>query len=451
METATTSTTGNKAFTLLELLMVMSIIAILLGIGISITISLTSRQQFTATVQSFRSLITLASTSARIQHSPSAVKVVPYQNRAYFLRTVETLFFRFEDLAPEADRTSGAYGVTAVLHNVGVTEGVIGMGAEFGTNPELSLKESYISVPPNRLRLPNDGLFLSVWIYPGNFRASKFLKLRNKITGETGLPKWRDFKEQYFSEMRFTIIRRTNCFFLFLTESYALEFGFYNGEYGHFRTRNNVIRPNVWQLVEVTFDGKRLDISVDGISLSVFYVEEGELVPINWVEEEKLNKALPREVPSLEEPLTISDVEFSFYGAMDEVRAGGITLERRFEPSNAVFMNHPLLGPEIGYGPEWVRFGCDGCLDPKYHATEVQFLITNNLFYRAHKPSPPETVKKGGVLSKPPDYEDFAKGTKHQRASPQSKVAVVRVLPSGATLLDIYKWSDVMSAAEEER
>ena len=429
----------------------MTIIAILMGIGISVTISLTRRQEFAATAQSFRFFVALAGTAARLQHSPTAVKVVPYQNRAYYLRTLETLFFRFEDLAGEAEETTSAYGVKGRLHNVAPTEGVVGGGAEFGTNPDLKLADSYISVPPQNLRLPPGGLYLAAWIFPGDFRGRKFLALREEVTGEKGLPEWKDFAEQFENELRFTIIRRRGCFFLFLTESYALEFGFYDGEKGFFRTRNNVVRPNTWQLVEVLYDGERVDIRVDDISLSVFYVEE-DLVPVDFVEEEKLREALPEKIPDLQEPLTISAPDFSFYGAMDEVRVGGVVVEKQFRPSNATFMNHPIIGPEIGYGPEWAHFGPDGRLDPAYHAEEAQLLLTNNHLYHPEKPSPPEAIRKGGNLSKPPDYEQFAKNKNRRKrqAPPNSKVALVRVLPSGATLLEIYRWSEVMPAEEEE-
>ncbi len=445
-----TSPIGSKGFTLLELLMVILIIGILMGIGIGVTMSLTRKQEFAATAASLRAFVALAAAGARLTHAPTAIKVIPHQNCAYYLRTVETLFFRFEDLASGQEKIHSAYGIPATPHNVSPTEGVVGVGAEFGTDPQLKLADSYVSVAPQNIKNPAQGLYLSVWLYPGDFRSNKFLSLRKEVTGEDGLPKWSDFKQMYENEMRFAVLCRRDCFFLYLTESYALEFGFYNGEKGYFRTRGNVIRPNVWQLVEVIYDGVRLNIRVDTISLSVFYVEEEQLVPLDCVEEEKLQKALPQKVPELDEPLTISAPDFSFYGAMDEVRVGGVVVEQKFSPPGAVLMHHPIIGPETGYKPEWVHFGTDGRLDPHYHATEAQLLLTNNPYYKPRKPVVIDAMRKGGVLSKPPDYEEFTKKEKKQRATPQSKVALVRVLPSGAVLLEMYKWSEVMAAEEEQ-
>ena len=445
-----TSPIGSRGFTLLELLVVILIIGMLMGIGIGVTVSLTRKQEFAATAASFRAFVSLAGAGARLAHAPTAVKAVPHQNSAYYLRTVETLFFRFEDLASGTEKIHSAYGIPATCHNVSATAGVVGVGAEFGTDPQLRLADSYVCVDPQSIKNPAQGLYLSVWLYPGDLRSKNFLSLRKEVTGEEGLPRWRDFKQMYENEMRFAILCRRDCFFLYLTESYALEFGFYSGEKGYFRTKGNVIRPNVWQLVEVIYDGVRLDIRVDTISLSVFYVEEGQLVPLDCVEAEKLERALPQKVPELQEPLTISASNFSFYGAMDEVRVGGIVVEQKFSPPSATLMHHPVIGPETGYRPEWVHFGTDGRLDPRYHATDAQLLLTNNPYYKPRKPVVFGAMRKGGVLSKPPDYEEFAQREDKQRATPQSKVALVRVLPSGAVLLEMYKWSEVM-AAEEER
>ncbi|RKY14664.1 MAG: hypothetical protein DRP82_03545 [Planctomycetota bacterium] len=445
----TTSPTGSKGFTLLELLVVILIIGMLMGIGVGVTVSLTRSQEFAATAASYRAFVVLAGAGARLTHSPTAIKAVPQQNRAFYLRTVETLFFRFEDLASGRETIYSAYGIPATCHNVFPTAGVVGVGAEFGTNPQLKLADSYISVAPGHIKNPAQGLYLSVWLYPGDFRSGRFLSLRREVTGE-GLPRWHNFRQMQENELRFAVVCRRDCFFLYLTESYALEFGFYNGENGYFRTRCNVIRPNVWQLVEVAYDGAKLDMRVDGISLSVFYVDEGQLVPLDCVGKEKLRRALPERVPVLQEPLTISAPAFSFYGAMDEVRVGGIVVEQSFSPPNASLMHHPVIGPETGYKPEWVHFGADGRLDPRYHATEAQLLLTNNPYYKPKKPVVFEAMRKGGVLSKPPDYEEFARKKREERATPQSKVALVRVLPSGAVLLEVYKWDEVMAAEAEQ-
>ena len=445
------SRTGNRlsGFTVIELLAVLAIITILLGVFFGAYSRMSAERRFNSVATAVRNTLVLARSMAQSRRSPVTVRIDPFDNAVRTFRESTITLFRLEDAGEEVEGTGGFKGT---VHNANPVTGVIGGALEFGTTEGLECSNSYVEVEPNYLLSPPGGIVLEAWIYPGNFRGKKFRSLIEEETYEEEREEEQEkdepvtFKERYEKEFRFIIIERSGSYYLRLTESYALEFGIEpETSVLPFRTRNSVVKPNMWNHILVSYDTEELRISVNGVSVSVFWVNDDvELIPLYKMNDAEIERALPPRIPESEEPLYISAPDDSFYGIIDEVRIGAITLMEEYSlPATA-----HLVGTERS-----IHFNRRGELDPFYHSSDVEIVVTDKMGY---EPPPPEEAgfSEGGALDAPPTPEaaeevryDEKKTSADESYEP--RIAVLRVTTAGETSLSLMRWYEFFEEEAE--
>ena len=427
---------SRRGFTLAELLVVIALIVILIGIGVGVVLRIASGMPFEGVAARVRHLLMLASASAREHRCETCVHFDVRESRVRMLRRVNLLQFRFDDLADDAETTVGAHRVSAALTNVASAPGLIGTACEFGTDPSCELANSYAVIENVPFSSPAGGIFIDVWIYPGDFRGRRYLEVRKGVVEDA--PDFSaPFSERFEKELRFVILMRYGSFFLSLTESYALEVGFWEPKVRRpLRTRDGVVQPNRWQHVSLRYNLREVSLSVDGVELSLFKVTgDTRMVALSRLDAEEYEDLMPKQVPESDEPIFISSPEESFYGAIDEVRVDGYVADEEF-----------VLPPGIRIMGEggYVNFGPDGALDARYHGEDAEIEITNNVHYR-----PPERedesdpfVSRFG-LAAPPTLDDLQENeAEPKKVSKGARVATIGVTLSGKSSLIIEGWSD---------
>jgi len=143
-----------RAVTLIELMVVLSVIAIILGVGLAFLTSATRDLEFRSAVGQFRTLLRYARSEAIAQHSPAYVEVDPTPDhremRAVTKRPIA--LWHFED--PEC---TGAFGQNGKMHGGDLVRGKLGSALSLGTGDSVDCGE----LPVFR---PDQGILLEAWL-----------------------------------------------------------------------------------------------------------------------------------------------------------------------------------------------------------------------------------------------------------------------------------------------
>ncbi|MFH1423255.1 MAG: prepilin-type N-terminal cleavage/methylation domain-containing protein [Planctomycetota bacterium] len=411
-----------KAYTLVELIVVVAIMAILLSIGIGTLSRISSKYRFDAAVSEVEAVIRSARNFAVIKQSPVSVHINPAENTIYTIGEVVTGMWHLEDV--EQGVAFGALGLHGTGYNTLPAPGKYGSAREFGATPGLNVKNSYIDCGDTATLTPPTGLIISAWIFSGDINGSFF----KSIAGITPIQNKRKkddaitIKDKYTQEYRFTIVAKGASYYLRLTEQYALEFGFIPDiSYCPFRTLDHVLVPNVWNHIRMRYNpalknpGDKLKISVNGIDLSIFYInvddKEWKINHISSIPDWMAKDMLPDNIVSSTNPLTISSKEESFFGKIDEVSISSLMEAEICKPKGAYLMEYPQV----------IHFGGNGGLDSEYHNSSVSIMLTEDPLYKHPKEIQESFVSRGGGIDGLPPIQELDKKIKSLSSAPKDK------------------------------
>jgi hypothetical protein len=433
----------------MELIVVLAIITMLVGIGLGAYIRLSAERTFEGHATSVAELLSLGKVISQRTNSPVMVQCDPYENSVRVVRETTITLFRFEDVS--GGTVTGTGGMEGLIKNAQSVAGYIGMGLEFGTQEGLKCSNSYVEFSSNYLLSPPGGLLIEAWIYPGDFNGERFKQLLGKTSedekeNKTKTKEKDTFKKRYLEEHRFYIVELREAYYLRLTESYALEFGIVPEETAYpFRTRNGVIKANMWNHIVVRYEVDDLRIYVNGVNVSVFWVsDEYRMIPLYKMKESQRELTMPKRIPETDQPFYISAPGDSFYGVIDEVRIGAIAPVEEYVIPSSVH----LMGTK-----KRIYFNAKGELDPYYHSSDEVVLLTDRFGY---KPPPEEKggFSEGGSLNAPPtpeQAEELKKEEEKQETDDRdSRMAILRVSASGEVSLSFMRWSEYFGGGKDE-
>jgi prepilin-type N-terminal cleavage/methylation domain-containing protein len=376
----------SRAYTLLELLVVISIISTIAFASVAGIRSVTRVGELDASVQLVRSMLRRARNTAREERFPARVEIdlVASELRAMTRQTLA--MFRFEGAAfeePEVDEGGVGFGddveeaaegadedleggadaedegsdgetfgelppetitgtldIEATLYNTEAVAGKLGVGLLFGGELAERDAASWVEVEERPSLSPTEGVYIEVWVQPGRLEE----KLSNdRDDGLSGLlyehaesPVREAPSRSFLSDEDlplFTIARKGRSYELLLNADYSIEVAFTGldeeGEECSFvaRSRSSLLRSEVWARVAVVFDGRSLELKVDGLERGLYSVDED-------------TERLPRRLLRSSAPLTLSDPDprRSFYGVLDEFRLAGIVRGETVKIPPSIFM-----------------------------------------------------------------------------------------------------------------
>ncbi|MHC4662975.1 MAG: pilus assembly FimT family protein [Planctomycetota bacterium] len=368
----------RAAFTLMELLVVMSLIMVLLGLGVGMFMRLRKSYAFPAEVSLLRTVIRKARNFALTKGVGATVVIDPWRNeaRACGIRTSGYWSFDTETAGGAGPAASGAYGYDGTLSGVNWIYGAFGGAYDFPDGAD-----AYIEVEDPGAGIFDDvtGIHISLWVKPADLKA-----IMASEEGEDGEP------VEEVDLAPFTLIAKQPSYCLSILEDFSLEFSV-SSEHNRIRTRPGIVFPNRWNKIEVTYDGRieneldRLRIIANGIECFELYAfvlgpkvyfrsPEG----ISEIDGDKISKMMPDRVPRTEQPLTISSGSglVSFVGAIDEVSVSVVVSDEVVRFSEGRLKGHL----------QEIHFDKRGRLDSAYHNEPVFIQITNDEFYKPPKP-----------------------------------------------------------------
>jgi prepilin-type N-terminal cleavage/methylation domain-containing protein len=424
----------SEGFTLFELMIVVSIISLLLGLGISILSKLSYRWGFEASVMQAQSLIRGARNFSLTNETCSEVHIIPRENKIIAMGEKTVAQWHFEDGGISSDGSGeivGAYGIRGNVTNAYSVPGKTGYALQFGTGQDLQVKDSYVDCGSVAAFTPPAGIIIEAWIYPGDFRGAVYKDLVGSATQDTDKKDTKEseeeieerarrraaneisLKQKLDDEKRFIILIKEGSYYLGLTINYALEFTFADTSVFYpLRTYDNVVTPNMWNHVMLRYSGAveypadKMRIYVNDIPITVLYVDTGQspfqLVPVANIPKAYWNDILPPRLTVTNSSLFISDPWDSFFGNIDDVRIGAVVDPEVRELSSAYLMGYP----------QTIYFDSQGRLDPERHSDDVWVLLTENPRRWLPKPENDDGhiwESSGGGMSAPISSEEALK------------------------------------------
>jgi Tfp pilus assembly protein FimT len=317
----------RAAFTLTELLVVVSVLITLFGLGVGAFLKLKGPYAFKAQVALVRTTIRKARNYALTQGTGAKVVVDPYANEVRACGVLTSGHWSFEDDSNTALVTQGAYGHDGILNGTSQVEGRFGKAYDFPPQGG-----AYIECEDRGAGIWDDvtGIQFICWIKPVNLKAVLADPDDDDSSSSPIVP-------VPDSDMAsFVILEKGHVYSLALVEDYSIEIIVGDAAVsGRIRSRPGVVFPNRWNKIEVTFDGRvenplyRIQISTNGIEcfeLYTFDQNTNEKVIFRSQEghtfiddDDILELLIPKRVPRTMDPLTISSAspEYAFAGAID--------------------------------------------------------------------------------------------------------------------------------------
>ena len=426
--------TGHSAgFSLIEMMVVVSLISLLLGLGITVLARLSYRWGFEANIMRAQSIIRGARNFALTNEASSEVHIIPLENRIFALGEKTVAQWHFEEITTGSDGGEvvvGAFGMEGTVVNADPVLGKTGNGLEFGARDGLGIRDSYVDCGNLPAFTPPAGIVIDVWIFPGDFRGDRYKELVGDIEEENDFdespPDEEELedearrraqneitlKQKFEREQRFSVIYKEGSYFISLTGNYAIEFGFAEpSSFFPLRTMDNVVTPNMWNHVVLRYSAMieyppdKVRLYVNNVPVTVFYIKARgsnyKLDPIANMPQDDRENILPAYLTETDSSLLISDTEESFYGAIDDLRIGAI-VDPEIERLDSAYL--------MGY-PQVIYFDSQGRLDPERHESDVVVRLTENVLYKAPVPEEEETeyVSRSGGISSPVSAQEAIK------------------------------------------
>ena len=321
---------ARDGFTLLELIIVMALIALLAGLGAGAFRVARRNYGFAASAARIESVLRAARNTSISTGTRSFVVVDPVGREVWAQAFESVGEWSFEDRS---------------------TPGRVGNGAKFGSG----------SAPidcGNSARFDlQAGVSIEAWVRHDLAEPIRPPRSVRKKASRRKLGK----KPANTEDEDFSILEKPGAYYLGLTSGGGLLGGI--GDY-YVETENDVVAPNRWVFVRMTFDGRRLALSADGVERWSFPLDSagsgslaaGSRGPVD----------LPTSVPLTSHALTISSVRAPFPGSIDEVRLRGRSERLVYEL------------PEGQHVVGWTKriwFDRNGHLDEQHHDGPVSIIL----------------------------------------------------------------------------
>lgn len=446
----------RRGFTLTELLVTIAIVGVIMTISVGVLSQFGHRSALDANHQAVRSLLRRAHNASREERFGAIVEIDQRTSELRAHQKTAITQFRFEDRTelpremgtrvkgnsqddktPMPWETTGARGYTMFVDGGQQQDGRYGQGVVFAdTGPEGCV---YAKVNDRPALSPLEGVYVECWVYLGRLETRLRDRPRPRGPSVEQEEHWESMGEpprkaparlrtyQQNDPPIFYAVRKGRAYAIGITASYEIEVALTGPEDPEFttirRTRPGTLKPERWYRLALAFNGRRIQIFVDGIArvhlrppgadnLSLFeelngagsdvtideqkvsgklVLDAGELRAAGTVGERLLAGAdmggigngdgmvttdefLERVPSSLirdRSPLLLSDPhpDRGFFGLIDEVKVAGIIRSTRL----AIPANVALIAPE-----EQVSFDLLGQLDPARHAEPFVFYLTDD-------------------------------------------------------------------------
>lgn len=339
------SLSAPHGFTLTELLTVMALLALIGTLGAGAYQAAKRNYSLVASAGRIQALIQAARNTSIATGSPSFVIVDPVT------RTVSAHAFErvgewsFDE--PEGDLSTTLSSRSYVNHGASPVPGKIGKALSFRSGG------AYADCGAEARFDLRTGVLLEAWV---QHDLTKPVKPSAEDRGGKRV-RLESARGAVRTETAAAIVRKEGAYFLGMTPSGALE-----GAVGEYRARtvDGVVLPGRWVHVALRFDGKELELSVDGVPRPTRGARSGG--PLTPGKEE----TLPRVAPVTPAPVTISAPDLPFPGEMDEVRISGNVEPLLYEYAPA---EHIVGWKKI------IHFDRLGHLDPRFHSEGVRLVL----------------------------------------------------------------------------
>ncbi len=373
-----TRVSSRGGFTLVEMLVVVSIIALLLAGGIGILSSLGTKQALPAATGEVTALLRRARNAAREERFPVQVIIEPELGiiRARGRRTVA--HFRFEDGDatgawvpgpiddPDAPET-GEIPLDVLAESFGV-RGARGVSAtaflaepdpdgRFGGGLRLEQEGANAVIRHQAGFSAREGLEVELWIRPADLVAVAddiYTRL-----DDTSI----DPDEPWY----FKIIGKEGVFELGITDAYAIEAAVWGEIPGltepiqhRVTTRERICGPAQWTRISMVFDDEGLKVDVNGM---------GRYAPP--MQGQDLDEEAPTTLSETTNDVVIADPDWTlgFVGTVDELRISALVVGDpvRLPASVALLSTHQVI-----------YYDKQGSLDPLRHDGPVEIVMTSD-------------------------------------------------------------------------
>ena len=415
---AATSATGDAGarrerapragFTLIELLIVVALIGLLMGLGVSALQRLGAKDELEATSGAVRALLRRARNASQEERHGAVVELDAERSvvRARLKTTITRLSFDVGggadlgggagggatdasggapaagaagDAAPAPFAVQGTLGFEADVDGGELADGRLGDGLLFRR------PGAWAAVEDRPALSPTEGVWVELWVYLGRLedrlrargeRAPELTegqRARAERAGASPRPHtprasdWRTGAPDM--PPVFWVARKGKAFALGVTADYEVEVAFtgpspeHGGDVTYLaRTAPDTLRHDRWYRLALSFDGERARAVVDGIPRA--------LAPVPGYE------ALPARLSRDRAPLALSDPdpEADLFGVVDELLVAGLVGAQSVPIPPSVLL--------VASAPE-VAFDLLGQLDPARHDEPVVLYLTDDMSARA--------------------------------------------------------------------
>lgn len=352
---------GSAAgYTLIELLTVIAIVALIGGLGAGAYQTARRNYALQASAGRIQGILRAARNSALATGNPTFVVLDPIARRASAQAFDRVGEWSFEGLEADDERSVdgglSASGLPGSGSNRGGQSivGHVGRGLSFrapsahfecGAEPRFDLRT---------------GIVVEAWVRHGETQKIDSRSTSGGSGKRTSPRRGRAAAEtsRENTSPAWAILNKDGAYFLGMTSMGAVE-----GAIGTYRLRTSdgVVSPERWVRVEMRYDGRHLELTVDGVPRAAFPLTG------NARTRSDPDLALPGTAPVTAAMLTISDPGLPFPGDIDEVRLAGAT-----EPLEYVWPEHELA---LGW-KQVIHFDRRGHLSDAFHTETIRFVLT---------------------------------------------------------------------------
>lgn len=391
-------TSRKQAFTLVELLTVITIIAILLSLGIYTMVSLGRTKRLEATAGTLRSMIRSARNTAR-QDKGFGILYLSTKNRVVKVAASKVVaYFHFEENQVQEGggkftiRGGGEADMIGEGRGIKLEKGHLGKGILFST------KESVIKFPSNPLISPNFGIEIDTWVY---VEDPSLQKSPNK--DGTPPPKKPTTGEFY-------VVQKDQAYLIRLSRDRRVEVGLRGedekgGVVNHFvQTYPDIFPYSEWFHLQMNFYRGDLKVMIDGIPRKLKPIKMADNasncpVTLNVSPDSLLvgGGDFPAILDQFRIQAVVESENIQLPGSYDIVVEGGVP----FFSGETLLDYSPKKDSEHLYYK--IYFDEKGELDSRYHSGPVR--ITLGILDKTQPASPPakaSTSEKKNSSAPPP-------------------------------------------------
>jgi len=354
----------KHGYTLAELLTVIAIISLIGGLGAGAYQMARRNYALQASAGRIQGILRAARNSALTTGNPALVVVDPASRRVAAQAFERVGEWSFEEGPAESGPAGISADAPAVISGGGANRGGKSVPGRVGRGLSFRSPGACFECGAEARFDLRTGILVEAWVRhseeqrvgrqtaPGGSprTAQRAGQRRGRVQLETSRenksPPW-------------VILKKDGAYALGMTSMGALE-----GSIGAYRVRTDdgTVPPDRWVRIDMRFDGRRIELGVDGVPRETAPALEGGSSKAM----DGATTALPASAPVTAAQLTISDPHLPFPGDIDEVRLSGAT-----EPLEYVWPEHERV---LGW-KKVIHFDRRGHLDAAFHREPIRLVL----------------------------------------------------------------------------